>query len=244
MDQTKIGNFIILCRKDKKLTQEQLAEKLNVSVNAVSKWERGLNLPDYSNMQILCDTLGISINEFFAGEYLKENEVEKQAERNILDILKISNAKNRKTKLLILIISILSAILIFIIGRYILVKSGFVIDDNLKYSQVYIIGESNNKGNVDINKYGRINIDFDIGANKYGEAVFKNPQKAFRTLKKEYSSGIKLIQKEFNLLPLTNFTYKSYKTYGWQVTTGTEEEKEQARFVTSFLDIYENSFNN
>ena len=49
MDQTKIGNFITLCRKDKKLTQEQLAEKLNVSVNAVSKWERGLNLPDYSN---------------------------------------------------------------------------------------------------------------------------------------------------------------------------------------------------
>lgn len=244
MDQTKIGNFITLCRKDKKLTQEQLAEKLNVSVNAVSKWERGLNLPDYSNMQILCDTLGISINEFFAGEYLKENEVEKQAERNILDILKISNAKNRKTKLLILIISILSAILIIIIGRYILVKCGFVIDDNLKYSQVYIIGESNNKGNVDINKYGRINIDFNIGANKYGEAVFKNPQKAFRTLKKEYSSGIQLIQKEFNLLPLTNFTYKSYKTYGWQVTTGTEEEKEQARFVTSFLDIYENSFNN
>ena len=244
MDQTKIGNFITLCRKDKKLTQEQLAEKLNVSVNAVSKWERGLNLPDYSNMQILCDTLGISINEFFAGEYLKENEVEKQAERNILDILKSSSAKNRKTKILILIISILSAILIIIIGRYILVKCGFVIDDNLKYSQVYIIGESNNKGNVDINKYGRINIDFDIGANKYGEAVFKNPQKAFRTLKKEYSSGIQLIQKEFNLLPLTNFTYKSYKTYGWQVTTGTEEEKEQARFVTSFLDIYENSFNN
>lgn len=244
MDQVKIGNFITMCRKDKKLTQEQLAEKLNVSVNAVSKWERGLNLPDYSNMQILCDTLGISINEFFAGEHLKDNELEKQAERNILDILKISSAKNRKTKLLILIISILSAILIFIIGRYILVKYGFIIDDNLKYSQVYIIGESNNKGNVDINKYGRININFDIGANKYGEAVFKNPQKAFKTLKKEYSSGIKLIQKEFNLLPLTNFTYKSYKTYGWQVTTGTEEEKEQARFVTSFLDIYENSFNN
>lgn len=244
MDQTKIGAFITLCRKDKKLTQEQLAEKLNVSVNAVSKWERGLNLPDYSNMQILCDTLDITINEFFAGEHLQDNEVEKQAERNILDILKISSSKNKKSKLLILIICILSAILIFIIGRYIFVKCGFIIDDNLKYSQVYIVGESNNKGNVDINKYGRINIDFDIGANRYGETVFKNPQKAFKTLKKEYSKGIQLIQKEFNLLPLTNFTYKSYKTYGWQVTTGTDEEKEQARFVTSFLDIYENSFNN
>lgn len=89
-----------------------------------------------------------------------------------------------------------------------------------------------------------IKILFDIGANRYGETVFKNPQKAFKTLKKEYSKGIQLIQKEFNLLPLTNFTYKSYKTYGWQVTTGTDEEKEQAIFITSFLDIYENSFNN
>lgn len=243
MNQIKIGTFITLCRKDNGMTQEQLAEKLNVSVNAVSKWERGLNLPDYSNMQILCDILGISINEFFAGEYLKDNEVEKQAEKNILDVLKISSAKNKKNKLLILIIGILSAILIFTMGKSILVKCGLIIDNNLKYSQVYLIGESNNKGNVDINKYGRINIDFDIGANKYGEAVFKSPQKAFRTLKKEYSKGISLIQKEFKLLPLTNFTYKSYKTYGWQVTTGTDEEKEQARFVSSSLDIYENSFN-
>ena len=56
------------------------------------------------------------------------------------------------------------------------------------------------------------------------------------------SSKKKLIQKEFNLLPLTNFNYKSYKIYGWQVTTGTNEEKEQSRFVSSFMDIYENSF--
>ena len=79
MEQIKIGNFISLCRKDKKLTQEKLAEKLNVSVNAVSKWERGLNLPDYSNLQTLCEILEISLNEFFAGEHLKENEVEKQS---------------------------------------------------------------------------------------------------------------------------------------------------------------------
>ena len=242
MDQVKIGNFISLCRKDKKLTQEQLAEKLNVSVNVVSKWERGLNLPDYSNMQTLCDILGISLNEFFAGEYLKEEEIKKQSEKNILNILEFSNDKNKRYKLLKIIALMLLIILLFMIGKNILVKCGYIIDNNLKYSQIYISGESNNKGNVDINEFGRININFDIGANKYGEAVFKDPNKAFKTLKKEYSSGIKLIQKEFNLLPLTNFNYKSYKIYGWQVTTGTNEEKEQARFVSSFIDIYENSF--
>jgi hypothetical protein len=45
------------------------------------------------------------------------------------------------------------------------------------------------------------------------------------------------------LPPLTSFTYQLYKACGWQVTSGTEEEKAQARFVTVFLDIYENSFN-
>ena len=243
MEQIKIGNFISLCRKDKKLTQEKLAEKLNVSVNAVSKWERGLNLPDYSNLQTLCEILEISLNEFFAGEHLKENEVEKQSEKNILSILQFANYKNKKYKILMIVISILLIILFAIIGRGVLMKSGYIIDDNLKYSQIYITGESNIKGNVDINMFGKINIDFDIGANKYGYAVFKNPNKALKTLKKEYSKGIKLIQKEFNLLPLTNFNYRKYKKYGWQVTTGTDEEKEQASFVSSFMDIYENSFN-
>ena len=55
--------------------------------------------------------------------------------------------------------------------------------------------------------------------------------------------GIKLIKDEFNLMPLSNFTYKEYKTYGWQVTKGSKKAQEEARFVSSFLDIYENSFN-
>ena len=122
MEQIKIGHFITACRKEKELTQEQIAEKLNVSVNAVSKWERGLNLPDYANMQNLCDILGISVNEFLAGERLESNEVEKQAEKNILDVLKISSAKNKKSKLLMLIIAILSVILLLIVARYILIK--------------------------------------------------------------------------------------------------------------------------
>lgn len=243
MNQTEIGKFISSCRKNKQLTQEQLAEKLNVSVNAVSKWERDLNLPDYSNMQMLCDILGISINEFFAGEKLQENKIEEQSEKNILEILKSSDRKGRKQKLTIAILLILLIIVLTASGKAVLVKYGYVADDSLKYSQIYISGEGNIKGSVDIIEFGKINIDFDIGANKYGNAVFKNPDKALRTLKKDYSKGIKLIQKEFNLLPLTSLNYRSYQVYGWQVTSGTDEEKEQARFVSAFMDIYENSFN-
>ena len=243
MDQIKIGKFISKSRKTKKITQEQLAEKLGVSKNAVSKWERGLNLPDASIMLELCNTLGISWNELFAGEHLKEQEVKNQSEKNILEILKFTNDKSKKYRILILIISVLLIISFVILGKELLVKCGYIMDSDLRYSQIYISGDGNIKGNIDVNKFGKINIDFDIGANKYGDAVFKDPVKALKRLKKDYFKGIKLIQKEFNLLPLNNFTYKDYKTYGWQVTTGTDEEKEQARFVSSFMDIYENSFN-
>lgn len=243
MEQIKIGKFISEIRKAKKITQEQLAEKLGVSKNAVSKWERGLNLPDVGIMQELCNTLGISLNEFFAGEYLKENEVKKQSEKNILGILKFNNDKSKKYKIVLFIFLILFVILLALLGRILLVKCGYIFDSDLRYSQIYISKDGNIKGDVDVNKYGKMNIDFDIGANKYGYAVFKNPNKALKRLKKDYSKGIKLIQKEFKLLPLNNFTYKAYGTYGWQVTTGSYEEQEQARFVSSFMDIYENSFN-
>lgn len=69
MNQEKIGNFISENRKKKNITQEELAARLNVSKNAVSKWERGLNLPDASIMQELCSILNISLNELFTGEY-------------------------------------------------------------------------------------------------------------------------------------------------------------------------------
>ena len=243
MNQEKIGMFIAKCRKEKGLTQSVLGDKLGVSAKAVSKWENGKSMPDISIMKDLCEILGITLNELFAGEKIKDKDIQKKSENNLLNLLKINNIIKNKKKTFILVTLILLILLIFIIGKMLLVEYGFIYDDNLKYTQIYIQNEGNIKGNVDINKFGKIDKDFDIGANKYGMAVFKNPKKAFKTLKKKYKNGIKLIQKEFNLPPLSNFTYKGYKTYGWQVTKGSKKDKEQARFVSSFLDIYENSFN-
>ena len=87
MDQIKIGKFISENRKKQFLTQEQLAERLNISKNAVSKWERGLNLPDVSIMQDLCNVLHISLNELFIGEKIDDNEYKKVADNNLLQAL-------------------------------------------------------------------------------------------------------------------------------------------------------------
>lgn len=113
----------------------------------------------------------------------------------------------------------------------------------LSYSQEYIVGQHNIMGNIDTSYFSSRGKELEIGANKYGYAVFKNPTEAFKKLKNDYKDGLALIEKEFNLIPINRLNYKSYKTYGWQVTTGSKEEREQARFVTLFMDIYENSFN-
>lgn len=87
MDQAAIGKFIAACRKDKGLTQMQLAEKLNISNRAVSKWETGKSIPDASIMLELCGILGITVNELLSGERITTMEdYQKKAEENIVDL--------------------------------------------------------------------------------------------------------------------------------------------------------------
>ena len=78
MNQIKIGNFIAECRKNKNLTQVQLAEKLNVSDRAVSKWENGKAMPDSNIMLNLCSILGINVNELLCGEAIDFAKKEEQ----------------------------------------------------------------------------------------------------------------------------------------------------------------------
>lgn len=91
MNQEKIGKFITEKRKENKLTQEQLAEQLNISKNAVSKWERGLNLPDVSIMQDLCKILNITLNELFIGEKILDDKYKEVADKNLLNVLENSS---------------------------------------------------------------------------------------------------------------------------------------------------------
>ena len=88
MDLIKIGKFIANCRKDKKITQEKLAEKLYISDRAISKWERGLSLPDTDKMLELCDILDITVNELLNGEKTEMNDDNKKTEKLLIDMVK------------------------------------------------------------------------------------------------------------------------------------------------------------
>lgn len=86
MDQEKIGKFISECRREKQITQEQLAVQLGVTSKAVSKWETGHCLPDASKYKSLCEILDITVNELFAGERLS-SEIENEAKDYLFDLL-------------------------------------------------------------------------------------------------------------------------------------------------------------
>ena len=88
MDQEKIGKFIAECRKEKGLTQVQLAEKLGTTDKSISKWENGICLPDSSLYEPLCNILEITINELFAGKKIKDEDYKKVADENLIKMLK------------------------------------------------------------------------------------------------------------------------------------------------------------
>lgn len=115
---------------------------------------------------------------------------------------------------------------------------------SIKYPwvQEYTPGADGIIGNVDIQEYQQISPDFAIGADRRGMAVFKDPHKAFLTLTALYTDGIRAIQAQYDLAPLSESDYDLYEIYGWQTTVGSKKAREQAAFVTCFFDIYENSF--
>lgn len=106
MNLQKTGMYLAQKRKELGLTQKQLAEKLGMSDKSVSKWERGICLPDVSVYIELCNILGITINEFLAGEDIQIEEIEKKSESNLLYIIKDSKQIQKNFKKIIYLLSI------------------------------------------------------------------------------------------------------------------------------------------
>ena len=95
MDQVKIGKFIAECRKKENLTQAQLAEKFGITDKAVSKWERGVAMPDSSIMLELCDILNVSVNELLSGEKIIMENNNQQNQKILFDMAKELENKNK-----------------------------------------------------------------------------------------------------------------------------------------------------
>ena len=118
MDLVKIGKYIAGKRKNLGLTQKQLAEKIGMSDKSVSKWERGVCLPDVSLYFDLCSLLGISVNEFLAGEDIVHENIEKKSEENIISVVTDSKRKQKSLKYIICALLILSILTTAVIATF------------------------------------------------------------------------------------------------------------------------------
>ena len=115
MDQVKIGKFIAQCRKNKNLTQAELAEKLNITDRAISKWETGKGMPDSGIMLELCNELGISVNELLSGEMIDMNNYDKKAEENLLEMKRLKEESDKRLLTMEIVIGVLSCLILFIL---------------------------------------------------------------------------------------------------------------------------------
>lgn len=114
MDQIKIDKFIQERRKEKRLTQSELAEKLDVTDRAVSKWENGNCIPDASNIQELCKILNITINDLFSGCVVDMRDNEKKLEENLLEMIKIKEKRDKELLILEIFIGVIVSIIMFL----------------------------------------------------------------------------------------------------------------------------------
>jgi len=115
MDQVKIGKFIAECRKQNNLTQMQLAEKLNITDRAVSKWETGKSLPDSSIMLQLCEILRINVNDLLCGERVTMDNRNNETEKIIIEMVKQKEEADKRLLRMEALAGIMAAIP-FIIG--------------------------------------------------------------------------------------------------------------------------------
>ena len=114
MDQEKIGKFIAKLRKEKNMTQMMLAEKLDITDRAVSKWERGLSLPDASIMIELCNILDITVNELLSGQSIRKENYMEKAEKNLIELQKQNEEYAKKLLALEWVIGYGSSIILLV----------------------------------------------------------------------------------------------------------------------------------
>ena len=115
MDQVKIGKFISECRKKNNLTQMQLAEKLNITDRAISKWETGKAMPDSGIMLDLCNELKIAVNELLSGEMIEMKDYDKKAEELLLEMHKQKEQSDRRLLTIEIVMGVITLILYIVL---------------------------------------------------------------------------------------------------------------------------------
>lgn len=207
MDLQKIGRYIASKRKALGMTQMDLAKELGMSDKSVSKWERGICLPDASIYMQLCDALGISINEFFAGEDLDNKDIIKQSEENIINITLSDKKKYTRLQRTFFILSALYFVCVCVMIIIKVMPGLNYIGPVEEFSKENIIAETiYDEEDVMLFNYktddGHERIDLVLTEYQDGKLISKNVIDSFYTADKNLRQGVIMVvpdYSEFNL---------------------------------------------
>ena len=132
MDQEKIGKFIAESRKNKKMTQTELAEILGVTDKSIGNWENGINMPDLSLFKPICDALGITINDLLSGEKITKDKYQEKLEENIVNTIYYSTKKTSKYNMTL-------SLLFVIFGLFIIISAIMIFPSESSWGSIYTI---------------------------------------------------------------------------------------------------------
>ena len=132
MNQEKIGKFIAKCRKNKNMTQSELAEKLGVTDKSIGNWENGRNMPDLSLFKPLCEELEITINDLMSGEVINKDKYQEKFEENIVNTIDYSAKKINKYSNVI-------GLLLVIFGLFISMSAIMIFPSESSWGSIYSV---------------------------------------------------------------------------------------------------------
>ena len=217
MNQEKIGKFIANLRKKKKLTQEELAEKLGVNSRTVSRWENGINMPDLSLFPLLSKELDISINELISGEVIKQDAYQEKFEENVVNVVSRVDKSNKISN--IIFNSLLSFIVLFIflfVGRLFYVNYEFI----QKYDSKNMYIEKLNDNNLifKVSSFGKFKYLLTTYEDNEGLIFvsFKKTLDDYNIDKRNFDSNSGIIDLTSNYIGhaiLINDSFEKYKIY-------------------------------
>lgn len=241
MDSVRFGQFVARCRREAGLTQRQLGERVGVTDKAVSKWERGLSLPDVALLEPLAEQLGVSVAELLQGKRRESPapEVEEAVESALsLSRRELDRRRRQRRALLLagcllLLVSLCLAVLFYRTCvapypqslHYFSPPASWSAGDTSQWEERFPAHSA-----------------YAMGLDERGRPVFQNPSAALKKVSSDCSDATAYLRKRHHLLPFSRFTLQSYGVYGWQIDTEEERVAAQGRLLTSFWDIYQNSY--
>lgn len=245
IDPETFGAFICRLRREKGMTQKQLAEALKLSPQAVSKWERARSLPDIALWPLLAETLGVTLAELAGCRRLAPGAGLSVAEASgaVEGTLDASNTQlDRQKRRQRRAVGLMAALLTLVVAAGVWFQIACIAPVPSCPRWFAAAEAVQETGTEQWQGLFPPHSAYRLGLNAGGKPVFLDPAAALRQARTDCSDAVRRLRQERKLPPLFHFTVQAYGNLGWQLTDGTDYLCTQGRLLSAFADIYENSF--